>query len=297
MQRFLILTALILAVFVFASIDANAEEANGRITANGVRVRSSPSMENDGNTLFSAEQNQHIDILGRSGDFFIIDIQGISNVYVHMDFATLTFAPGELVNSSTVMYDLPNGSQTAVLSDGDLIMITGVYRDWYETLAHGLRGFVPRQEVIVEMWDLLPILNQATARAAFGMGAISDSQLINDIINYSMRHIGTPYRYGGTRPGGFDCSGFVQYILGKHGINVARVGSGMTRSGFSVNRSQLLPGDLVFFRTIGRDPYSHVGLYIGNNEFIHSSTSRGVIISNLNETYYNTRFTTATRIF
>lgn len=109
----------------------------------------------------------------------------------------------------------------------------------------------------------------------------TESQLINIADDY----IGVPYKWGGTTTSGFDCSGYVQYVFKKAGVNVPRTTSQQMSTGTAVSKANLQVGDIVFFNTSGRG-VSHDGIYIGNNRFIHASTSRGVMISDLDDPYY-----------
>lgn len=108
-----------------------------------------------------------------------------------------------------------------------------------------------------------------------------------EIVNYAMQFLGYPYVYGGSSPRGFDCSGFTSYIYKQFGYSLKRSASDQLDNGTSVSRSELQPGDLVMFKKGSSSRRaSHVGIYIGNNQFIHSSTSRvGVIISGMDEAY------------
>ena len=106
--------------------------------------------------------------------------------------------------------------------------------------------------------------------------------------------IGTRYRYGGTTRRGIDCSSFVQQLLRDAlDIELPRTTASQQYSGEAVSRDELLPADLVFFRRRG---VRHVGIYLGNGEFIHASSGRGVIISNLTEGYYRRHFWKARRV-
>ena len=112
-------------------------------------------------------------------------------------------------------------------------------------------------------------------------------QARNPVVEYALSFRGTPYVWGGETPReGFDCSGFVQYVYRHHGVYLPRTAKQMAGALPPVDRRVRKPGDLVFFNTTGK-PYSHVGIYIGQNYFVHSSSSKGrVIISNLNRPYW-----------
>lgn len=107
-----------------------------------------------------------------------------------------------------------------------------------------------------------------------------------DIIEYSKEYIGTIYKSGGTTPSGFDCSGFLTYIFSNFDISLPRTSSDQFSSGKDVKKEDLIPGDLVFFTTNGKGTVSHAGMYIGDNNFIHASTSNGIMISSLDDPYY-----------
>ena len=106
--------------------------------------------------------------------------------------------------------------------------------------------------------------------------------------------IGIPYRWGGTTRRGIDCSAFVrQYVRQTLGVELPRTTATQRYEGVHIDRDQLLPGDLVFFRRRGT---RHVGVYLSDGEFIHASSSRGVTISNLSSSYWNRHYWMSRRI-
>ena len=126
---------------------------------------------------------------------------------------------------------------------------------------------------------------------------------VDAIINYAKRFLGVPYRYGGTTPSGFDCSGFINYIFGNFGFDLVRTSYGLAELGTTVKLSEIRPGDLMFFKgsNVNSTSVGHVALVIDHNEdgikFIHASTSRGVVIDNFNTSkYYIPRFLKAKRL-
>jgi cell wall-associated NlpC family hydrolase len=118
------------------------------------------------------------------------------------------------------------------------------------------------------------------------------------LASYAHRLIGTPYKYGGHSPKtGFDCSGFVEYVF-RHSAHVVLPHSAqkISRHGFPVRLSQLREGDLVFYDT-NNHAYSHVGIYLGNNHFIHAPSSGGTVrTENMREAYWENHYNGARRI-
>lgn len=118
------------------------------------------------------------------------------------------------------------------------------------------------------------------------------------IILQALAQIGVPYRYGGDSPAtGFDCSGLVQYVFDRGaGVTLPRTTFDISRSGQQIGRRDLQPGDLVFFNTLRR-PFSHVGIYVGNQRFIHAPSAGGrVEIVTMSNRYWESRFNGARRI-
>lgn len=111
------------------------------------------------------------------------------------------------------------------------------------------------------------------------------------------KQVGAPYRYGGSSPSGFDCSGLVQYVYGKLGVNLPRKSREMARVGQQVPVHALLPGDLVFFR-INRNRVSHVGIYIGNDKFVHATKSGDPVRKDsITNAWWRKRFVVGRRLF
>ena len=115
------------------------------------------------------------------------------------------------------------------------------------------------------------------------------------ILKTAAQYKGVPYVFGGTTPNGFDCSGYVQYVFAKNGIRLTRTADTQALEGKFVSKKNLKPGDLVFFTTY-EPGASHVGIYAGNQKFWNATSSRGIMLSDLNDSYWGPRYYTARRI-
>ncbi len=122
---------------------------------------------------------------------------------------------------------------------------------------------------------------------------------MNDLVMYALSLAETPYRYGGNSSDrGFDCSGYVGHVF-KHELNLSlpRTSREISRIGKPIEQSELRPGDLVFYNTL-RQPFSHVGIYIGEGKFVHSPKSGDRIrVEPMHYTYWKSRFNGARRIY
>lgn len=126
--------------------------------------------------------------------------------------------------------------------------------------------------------------------------------IISSVLAVAKEYIGTPYRYGGTTPRGFDCSGYVRFVFSAFGLELNRSSVAQATQGSAVELDRIQPGDLLFFKTRGqRSRISHVGIYLGGRQFIHAGSwggpgKRGVKIAQLDSTYYAQRLVSARRL-
>lgn len=183
-----------------------------------------------------------------------------------------------------------HGTILGKLSFGDAVTVTGKSNKWYR-IKFSNNGVTCDAYVSREYVDTTP-----TSGGSSGGSTSSGSGTATDIANFAMSFVGYSYVWGGMSPStGFDCSGLMYYVLTQYGYSMKRVANDQMTQGTAVSRDNLQVGDLVFF---GYGSYAnHVGMYIGNGNFVHASTpSTGVRVNSLNETYYNTRYIGARRI-
>lgn len=124
---------------------------------------------------------------------------------------------------------------------------------------------------------------------------------VTSVINYSKTYLGTPYRYGGMNPSGIDCSGLLYLSFLRYGIELPRTTSELAKTGSQINLKQVEVGDLVFFRTSKSSrKINHVGLVVNKThktiDFIHSSSSQGVMISSINNPYWRKAYVKSRRV-
>ncbi|MDT4839077.1 NlpC/P60 family protein [compost metagenome] len=131
-----------------------------------------------------------------------------------------------------------------------------------------------------------------------GKPMVDPSAGLEEISIQAMSLVGTPYRYGGNTPdAGFDCSGLVRYVVSRAAnVNLPRTTEAMGTRGTTLERSEVASGDLVFFNTTGR-ANSHVGIYVGQNRFVHAPSSGGTVrLEDMGKPYWASRYNGARRV-
>lgn len=145
------------------------------------------------------------------------------------------------------------------------------------------------------------ILSEKTSSSsAPSRGEESNRSLTIRIVSTAKQLLGReiPYVYGGSSLSGFDCSGFTQYVYKQHGVNIPRSSVSQAATGTIISKTDLQAGDLLIFSNTYKSGPSHTGIYIGNGQFIHSSTStKGIRLSSLNESYYSKHFSYGRRVY
>ncbi len=205
----------------------------------------------------------------------------------------LGYSTGDRVN----IRKYPNTSCQVLgqVNKKDPLRITGKQGHWYQICYNEQEAWIYADYVGGEDLTSVPVIEPLPP------APISNSTEKQAIVQYAKQFIGTPYRYGGTVLGkGVDCSGFTQAVMKNFGISLNRCSGDQVYNGQYVDKSQLQIGDLVFFDTRGRKNQgiiSHVGLYIGDGQFIHASTNHGVVINHLSEAYYVRTYVKAVRLF
>ena len=181
--------------------------------------------------------------------------------------------------SSTVLGELKNGTAVTVLSTSN---------GWSKVSYAGKAGYISA--------DYLVTASSGTAISPSNTAAsVSISAKRQSVLNYAAQFLGVPYVYGGSTPSGFDCSGFTSYVFKNTVGSIPRVAQAQYDATTRVSRDDLLPGDLVFFGS-STSSISHVGIYVGSNQFIHAPSTGDVVKYSSLTGSYATRYQGAGRV-
>ena len=273
-----VLTALLLicATLTVMTLPAFAIELKtgiGIVETSGLRLRAKPNT--DCEILANASYGDSVVIIRDAGDFYLVDYN-LQIGYMAKQYITfkerenIELGCANVIDSAVNMRSAPSsdGELLAQLTSGDQPYIIGFNCGWYKVKYNGQIGY--------SMVEVVSLGQQ--------------------VVDLAQNYLGYPYVWGGSTPsGGFDCSGFVKYVYAQMGYTLNRVAADQMLNGSAVTDLEL--GDLVFFNntyTTGAAA-SHVGIYIGDNQFIHAADG-GVKITSLSNTYYSSRYVGARRI-
>jgi len=283
------------AAMLSTTASAGATLAYGAATVDtqGLRLRSGPGTSHSIITHLSV--GDIVVILERTNsEWYKVNFHGsigyvsaplLRDVLTAENFNAQGRVVGDLVN----IRSKPNTSSDVLgkYPKDTVMTVIGINNGWYKIRHEGITGYIRS--------DFMDIISGHKAAAASSARVTSTSPapaanltLGQQIVEFGLGFIGTKYVYGGMSPEGFDCSGFVTYVYKNFNISLTRTASGQYRdNGVHIAKADLAPGDLVFFSSNGGEGVTHVGIYIGDDEFVHSSrTGIGVVISRLDSAYY-----------
>ena len=300
----------------------------GFVTGSGLRLRSSASTS--GKTIDTASKNEVVVVVSKHGEWYKV-IYDLQEGYMHGDYLNVSTAEnaelgyGKVTGSAVNIRSGASASHSKLdqAKKGEKAYIIGIKDGWYKVIFDKSVGYI-RSDYL----DLteVPYENKSSsnspkffkggkstgvtpsASALNGSGSSSSGSSNSSsssssgtttgskIVAKAKQYLGVPYKWGGTDPSGFDCSGFVYYVLRSQGINVSRTQTAMYSQGTPVAKSNLQPGDVVFFQNTYKAGLSHVGIYVGDGQFIHAPSSGKVVsYANLYTDYYIAHYYGAVR--
>ena len=183
-------------------------------------------------------------------------------------------------------------SKITKLSKGTAVTVHSTSNGWSKITANGVEGYVSS--------EYLSSTKPSTGSSDSSNSSGSTSSSVNAVLNLAAKQLGKPYVWGAQGPSSFDCSGLTYYVYkNAAGVTLPRVSSDQSRYGTTVSKSNLKAGDLVFFDTSGSNngAVSHVGIYVGNGEMIHASSSKEKIVQvSIETSYWNNAYVRAKRV-
>ena len=282
------------------------------VNASSLRLRSEPTTNS--RTIDYAYNDEVVVLLGRSGEWYKVSYN-LQTGYMHSKYLDATTTEnvelgyGQITGNKVSIRSGPGTSYTKTnsASINDKAYIIGINNQWLKVIYGTDIGYIRSDYVQLTQ---IPYENLDSANSplffrkgqstgvtpsAWALNGGANSATAEKIIATAKQYIGVPYVWGGSTPSGFDCSGYVQYVFRLHGITLPRTSKEQFTVGSWVSKANLKPGDLVYFNTDGSG-VSHLGIYIGNNQFIHASSSKGVTITSLSNSYWAARYYGARRV-
>lgn len=255
-----------------------------KVKADALYLRESPG----GEIITTLPQDTMVAVLNNSSSWYKVVANGkegyVSSEYLTGSLTTdFSLGSAKIVCDTTVNFrSQPNTSSSvlASLRNGTVVSVTGVQGGWFKVTYSGQKGYVHP--------DYLSFSNVQGSGSTGSSGSSSITPPSNSVsyngssekraavLEYAAQFLGTPYVYGGSTPSGFDCSGFTSYVFKNTVGSIPRVAQAQFDATTRVSMDELLPGDLVFFGS-SASSISHVGIYVGNNQFIHSPHTGDVV--------------------
>ena len=294
-------TGLVLCTMSATALAAELSVGVGTVDASALKLRAEASTSSSCLTLIP--NGTKVVVTDNSDpDWYQVNYEGEIG-YLSSDYVTFSAKADGKIGNGLVTGDAVNvrsaattdSDKVTVLHKGDVVAITGIDNGWYKVSVGDKTGFVRS--------DYMDVTKEAlSSRGSESAAAAASSSKGQEAVTFAKQFLGVPYVWAGASPKGFDCSGFTLYIAKHFGINLPHTATSQMLGGYgaSIAKSALEPGDFVFFcdpsRSHGKAA-SHVGMYIGNNQFIHASSgSHKVKIDSLSKAYYAKYYVGARRI-
>ena len=268
-----------------------------KVTGTDVNIRSAANTSSD--IITTVDTGLTLTVSSVQDGWFKLENSDGSDAYVTTEFVKITQADGT-VNSAGVNIRTAPDTNAEVVSqadEGDELSVTADVGEWYEVKYDNSFAYVHKDFISGDMLKYLPAKKvSVTITPADDNNTKSKGE---EVVDYAKKFLGLTYVYGGTNlNSGVDCSGFMYSVYKNFGITLNRVSRDQINNGTRVDKSDLQAGDLVFFNTGGNSRISHVGMYMGNGQYIHATNNSKncVQISILNSSYSARTYVGACRV-
>ena len=283
------------------------------VDATSLRLRLGPSTGHA--TVATALRDDYVMIIGKSGSWYQVNYN-LMQGYMHESYLKTYLAKnvelgyGVITGNKVNLRSGPGTSHRAVAqaNSTEKAYVIGFNQQWYKVIYKDQICYI--RSDYLELTQI-PYENSGStnspiffrngkstgiAPSAEALHQSNGASIRNNVITEAKKYLGVPYVWGGSTANGFDCSGFVQYVLKQCNITIPRTTEQQALVGKYISKKELQPGDLVFLQNTYRSGISHVGIYIGNDQMIHASSSKGVTISHLSTSYYLSHYHSARQL-
>lgn len=311
--KLLVLVTALVTILAAMTLSASATDLKigiGIVNSSGLRLRSGPDTTSQ--IISTAGYGDKVVVLADYGDWYFVNynlnVGFMKAEYLNfLDKENVALGIGRV--NGYVNFRSGPSTDASIISELPVdtkVNIIGLNCTWYKVTCNGYTGYI--RSDLVDLTEV-PYYNTNTGSIYDGQSSSSSSSYSapaptyssvgEQVVAYAKTLQGIPYVWGGTTQNGFDCSGYVQYVCKQFGVSLNRTANAQMSNGYSISADQLIPGDLVFFHgTYSTGGASHVGIYIGNGQFVHASSGRGcVTISDLWSNYYTNHYYGARRVF
>ena len=281
------------------SSDIDVETKIGYVNATTLYVRQEPTTESK--IIYTAARNEEVEITQDLDGWYAVnvaEVQGyVASRYISDTKVDITSRGSNESREPIAVEEEPKQEQVTESENTEQEKITEPETTEQETVTE---PETTEQETVTEpeTTEQEPVVEPEITVQETEEREEESNDLGVQIVEYAKQYLGYKYVSGGTTTKGFDCSGFTQYVYAHFGISITRTSKTQAKDGEYIDKEDLQLGDLIIFNNTSNTSIGHVGIYIGDNSFIHAANEKkGVVITSLSDSYYKARYVSSRRVF